>query len=366
MYIENLYLHNFRNYHDEKIEFHNGINLLVGSNGQGKTNVLEGVYYLLTGKSYRIRHESELIRWGENSLYLSAAFTIQDRRLKLESYYENTKKVLKINQVACKKLSEYVGTVNVVFFSPDDLSIIKEGPTERRKFLDLLIAQNRPTHITLLNTYLKIIKQKNILLKDKKNKGNIQTQLEIWNEQLVETGSKIMRNRWEFTEKLQKFSEEIFPKIFSPKEKITLTYFTLGKKDLQRALDSFPALLSEKMNKEIERKMSLIGPHRDDLLVEMNDKSARFFASQGQQRVLVLCLKLAEMEIILNEKDEYPVLLLDDVLSELDEFRRDYLINYINSSLKQTIITMTGTDRNIINEHTAVFYVNNGQLRRKK
>lgn len=366
MYINDLYLHNFRNYRDQKIEFSRGINFLVGSNGQGKTNVLEGIYYLLTGKSYRVRQENELILWGEKSFYLQARFTVGSRLLKLESYYENKKKVMKINQVACRRLSDYVGTVNAVFFSPDDLSIIKKGPNERRKYLDLLIAQNRPSHIALLNSYLRIIKQKNTLLKTIRNLNSGKKQLEIWNKQLVETGSKIIKNRYEFTEKLQNHSEKIFGRIFSPEESIKLTYVSLGQKTLEEALAAFPEILEKKMDREVERQEVLYGPHRDDLLINLNDRSARLFASQGQQRSLVLCLKLAEMEIILKERDEYPILLLDDVLSELDELRREYLVKYINSSCKQTLITMTGSDRSIINETAAVFSVCQGHIRREQ
>jgi len=364
MYIKDLYLHNFRNYQEQKVEFDEGINLLIGPNAQGKTNALEAIYYLITGKSYRVRKENELILWGAKNFYLKSTFKIQDRQLKLESYYEPNKKIMKINQVPCRRLSDYVGTVNAVFFSPDDLEIVKKSPTERRRFLDFLIAQLRPSHIALLNTYLKVLKQKKSLLKREVNNKILKEQLSIWNQQLVDIGSKIIINRAEFTKKLNKYSLPIFQSIFPENNTLELVYYSLNKKDIEDSLASFPAILENKMTQEIEKRSVLFGPHRDDLLIEINGRPARNYASQGQQRVIVLCLKMAEMEIILKEKGEYPILLLDDVLSELDEKRRHYLLEYIHSTQKQTIITMTEADDKIVSKKAAVFQVFQGRIRR--
>ncbi|HHV64007.1 MAG TPA: DNA replication/repair protein RecF [Peptococcaceae bacterium] len=366
MEIKQIELHNFRNYSQQKIEFEAGINLLVGANGQGKTNALESIHYLATGKSYRVKQESELILWGKKNFYLKGSFQTADRLLTLESYYEAGKKVMKINQLACRRLSDYVGTINAVFFSPEDLNIVKKGPSERRRFLDLLLAQIRPSHIALLNDYIKIIKQKNNLLKTVKNSTALKSQLPIWNEQLVAVGSKIIANRWELTVTLNSYCRPIFKSIFSQEDNMDLYYLALNKNSLEEALETFPEILDKKMNQEIERKTVLIGPHRDELLINLNDKPARLFASQGQQRSLVLCLKLAEMEIIFNKKGEYPILLLDDVLSELDEERRRYLLAYINTFKKQTLITMTEADEKIIKEKTAVYRVFKGNIRRER
>lgn len=365
MRIINLHLKDFRNYKDQTVQFQPGINILVGSNGQGKTNILEGINYLITGKSYRIKQEEELIFFGENSFYLKAVFNVFKRNINLESYFEPKKKVMKINQISCKKLSDYVGTVNAVFFSPDDLNIIKKGPQDRRRFLDHLISQLRPSHISLLNTYLKIIRHKSILLKTERNINYLQSQLQVWNEQLTEVGSKIITNRWYFTEKMNEYGHPIFKRIFSAESDMSIIYQTSGK-TLDEALQNFPSNLSQRMKQEIEKKYILIGPHRDDLLIKFNGKPAKLFASQGQQRALVLCLKLAEMEIILNEKGEYPLLLLDDVLSELDKNRRQYLMNYISSTQKQSIITMTDLDEDLFIGETPIFEVFQGQIRRKK
>ncbi|NLO97221.1 MAG: DNA replication/repair protein RecF [Peptococcaceae bacterium] len=365
MEIKNLSLLNFRNYEKQRVSFESGLNLLYGSNGQGKTNVLEAVYFLLTGKSYRVRQEKELILWDQKSFYLHATCSVLDRIISLESYYEPGKKVMKVNQIACKRLSDYVGIVNAVFFSPDDLSIIKKGPNERRRFLDLLISQIKPSHISLLNSYLRIIKQKNNLLKNEKNIFLLKSQLEIWNQQLIDIGSKIIINRAEFTERLNNHSQKIFKDIFSPNYNLSLNYFSLGKKDVSQALKVFPEILENKLLTEIERRTVIIGPHRDDLLIDLNGKPAKMFASQGQQRTMVLCLKLSEMEIIFNEKGDYPILLLDDVLSELDEYRRKFLINYIDNSARQTLITMTDLEKSLFKKGKAIYQIINGTIRRE-
>jgi DNA replication and repair protein RecF len=366
MEIKDFYLRNFRNYAEQKIEFQRGINLLVGANGQGKTNALEGIYYLITGKSYRARLEKELILWGKENFYLQASFLVNNRKIKLESYYESGKKVMKVNQAACKKLSDYVGLINAVFFSPDDLNIIKSSPQERRRFLDLLIAQVKPVHIGLLNIYLQVVRQKSNLLKKNISTRLLKGQLNAWNEELLKTGTIIIKNRAQITEVLNTYCRPIFKSIFASEDTMDLFYLSMGKKNAEESIKSLAEDLEKKMDQEIEKKAVLSGPHRDDLLIDLNGRPAKLFGSQGQQRSLVLCLKMAEMEIIKKHKNEYPILLLDDVLSELDEFRREYLLNYIHLSDKQTIITMTGADQRMINAQTGVYKVANGSIWREK
>lgn len=363
MEIQWLHLKNFRNYKDQEIFFSQGINVFQGQNGQGKTNVLEGIYYLLTGKSYRVHKEQELARWGENEFHLTGDFLVHQRKLRLESHYRNKKKSIKINQVPCQKLSEYVGTINVVFFSPDDLVMVKGGPAERRRFLDLHIAQLNSRHVHLLNTYNKVIQQKNALLKSFQPEMK-KEQIELWNEQLVQVGSQIIRNRWEYTKTLSEKSLKIYFKLSSGEEQLTINYVPLGKNNLEEALDLFPKMLQEKMPAECQQQTVLIGPHRDDLSFQLNEKSARLYGSQGQQRSIVLSLKLAELSVIHQVKGEYPLLLLDDVLSELDTFRREYLLNVVHE-LNQVIITMTTAETPISNI-TSLFRVEKGQIGRKK
>lgn len=363
MMIQHLHLQNFRNYQDEVIQFMPGTNILMGHNGQGKTNVLEGIYYLSTGKSYRVQRESELLRWGQNEFHLYGDFRMAHHRIRLESHYRDKRKIVKVNQVPCQRLSDFVGTINVIFFSPDDLVMIKGGPAERRRFLDLHIAQMRPGHVSLLNAYNKVLQQKSALLKAHVANTLKYPQIELWNEQIVELGVKIIRNRAELTEHLQAFAAQIYSNISSQKETIKVNYLALGKKNIEEAITEFPKLLQEKLEQEIERQMIMVGPHRDDVQIFLNDKPARLYASQGQQRSLVLSLKLAELELICQEKGEYPLLLLDDVLSELDRFRREYLLDFIESSRIQTLITMTSGEPHL--EKGTLYRVDQGHIRRE-
>lgn len=362
--IDNFLLQNFRNYQNESIKFMPGINVLVGDNGQGKTNLIEGIYYLLTGKSYRVQREQELLRWGQREFHLYGDFFIAQHKVFLESHYRNKKKIIKVNHVPCQRLSDFVGIINVVFFSPDDLVMIKGGPLERRKFLDLHIAQMIPGHVNLLNAYNKVIQQKSALLKSLVDKSLKYSQLSIWNEQILKFGEKIIRNRATLTKRLQGAADLIYGNLTAQKETLQINYLALGNKDVNRAISEFPQLLNDKMDQEIERQMVVIGPHRDDLQILLNDKPARLYASQGQQRSLVLSLKLAELELIRQEKGEFPLLLLDDVLSELDHFRREYLMNFIESSSIQTLITMTSAENYF--RSGALYFVEKGHIRRDR
>ena len=362
MMIRRLRLQNFRNYYDESIQFMPGTNILVGDNGQGKTNVLEGIYYLLTGKSYRVQREQELLRWEQTEFHLYGDFLLTNQRISLESHYRNKKKVVKVNLVPCQRLSDFVGTINVIFFSPDDLVMIKGGPAERRRFLDLHIAQMRPGHVSILNAYNKVLQQKSALLKSYVTKSLKYSQLQLWNEQIIELGTKIIGNRSDLANRLQEAANQIYTNLTSQKETMQTLYIALGKKNTNEAISEFPQLLHDKLEQEMERQMVLIGPHRDDVQILLDDKPARLYASQGQQRSLVLSLKLAEMELIRQEKGEYPLLLLDDVLSELDKFRRDYLIRFIESSRIQTLITMTSSENHL--DSGMLYHVEQGHIRR--
>lgn len=363
MIIKHIKLDDFRNYQTETISFGPKINMLCGQNGQGKTNILEGIYYLVTGKPYRTSREEELIRWGTEQFHLYGDFLINKQKVSLESHYQNKRKIIKINKVPCRRLSEYVGNINVVFFSPDDLVMIKGGPGERRRFLDLHIAQLKPAYIGLLNSYNQVFQQKNALLR-LPGSDSKRGQMQLWNEQLCAYGSQIMTWRWQHTQTLNDCAKDIYQDLSDWKEQLSLTYLPLGQRDLNDALQKFPLLLEQKLDQEIERKTVLLGPHRDDLEIVLNQKSARNFASQGQQRSIVLSLKLAQVETVKTNKGEYPILLLDDVLSELDNFRREYLLQFIQATTIQTILTMTSADHHPWNAQT--FSVHNGTVRRER
>lgn len=365
MAIRKFSLINFRNYERENIQFTPGINVLIGKNGQGKTNVLEGLYFLLTGKSYRVQRESEMVRWGEKEFDLYGEFALSRHSIRLESHFQEKRKAMLINGVPCRKLSDYLGTVNVIFFSPDDLILVKGGPRERRIFLDLHIAQLLPHYIGHLNDYNKLLMQKNALLKSLLNKKEKREQLALWNEQLLLYGEKIIRTRFAYLSQLSRNAGKIYQSLSAKTEEIDISYFSAGKLEVEQALENFSELLKAKAEEEIEKQMILVGPQRDDLKITLNGRSARQYASQGQQRSIVLSLKLAQLEVMQVEKSEYPLLLLDDVLSELDQLRREYLMYYIRQFRIQSIITVTSAEAEKDIEASSLYEVNQGKIRRK-
>lgn len=356
---------NFRNYEQQIINFTPGINVLMGKNGQGKTNILEGIYFLLTGKSYRVQRETEMVRWGERGFDLFGEFALTHHFVKLESHYREKKKAILINGVPCRKLSDYLGTVNVIFFSPDDLILVKGGPKERRTFLDLHIAQILPKYISYLNDYNKVLMQKNALLKSSLSKKDKKSQIGLWNEQILVLGQKIISIRSNYLENLSINAANVYQSLSSKTETIKLAYVSSGSLILEKSLHNLAELLESRVDEEIEKGMILVGPQRDDLKISLNNKSARQYASQGQQRSIVLSLKLAQLEIIYGEKSEYPLLLLDDVLSELDQMRREYLMTYIHQSKIQSIVTVTSAEKDIHAHAHSLYEVSQGRIRRK-
>lgn len=363
MKIESLSLKNFRNYKDESLALAPETNILVGANGQGKTNILEGIYYLINGKSYRVQRETELILWGESFFELRGCFQRQARTIEISSHYENRRKNVAVNRVPIHKLSEYIGTINVVSFSPDDLTMVKGGPIERRKFLDRHIAQIRPGYVAILNQYNKVLQQKAALLKAPLAEREKIIQLKLWNSQLIDFGERIISARFHLVEELQQKAKKIYADISSNSEELGMFYTSLGKNDLEKACQAFPLLLEEKMKEEIERQSIQVGPHRDDLSLILKGKAARLYASQGQQRTIILSLKLSQVELIRQDKAEYPLLLLDDVLSELDKSRRSFLLEYIHSCSIQTLLTMTNGEN--LPPRQAVFEIEKGCIRRQ-
>jgi DNA replication and repair protein RecF len=337
--INELEVYHFRNLAAQKIIFAPGLNLLCGKNGQGKTNLLEAIFYLLTGKSYRVQRESELIRWGENSFRLSGRFVIADRTIVLESTYLNKSKGITVNGLPCRKLSDFIGLINVVFFSPDDLAIVKGSPGKRRRFIDAHIIQIKPSYVRVLNAYNRVLAQKSSLLRQNASAKEKNRQLDMWNEELVHYGAEIYLKREEFLTQINQETVDIYQAISLTAEGMELVYRPLGFVDAATAVEEFAILLQKKKELEIERRMILLGPHRDTFEIYLNRNNSRLFASQGQQRSLVLALKLAQLEIIKQSRGITPLLLLDDVFSELDKYRRKYLIDFVRSSDIQTIMT---------------------------
>lgn len=324
------------------VELNNTLNIFVGDNAQGKTNLLESIYICSNGKSYRTSKDKELINLDKNKAYIGLK-VIKERFTKsIEIKFDKeVKKRIKVNKVELNKNSELVGVLNVVVFSPEDLKLVKEGPSERRSFLDGEISQIRPRYKYSLAKYNRILMQRNNLLKSRINQ-NCYNMLDVWDTQLSHAGADIIVERIKFIEKLAIISKNIHNKLTGGLEELKLKYLPsfqvdgLNRQDVQMSLKS---ILEKNIEKDIQKGNTEFGPHRDDLDIIINEVSARTFGSQGQQRTAALSLKLAEVELIKYEIGEYPVLLLDDVFSELDINRRKFLITTFKEI--QTIITST-------------------------
>lgn len=341
MIVKSLSVANFRNYKQEKINFSENTNVIYGNNAQGKTNLLEAVYLFSHGKSHRAKSDSELVGFGQDFARLTLEFADKDREYRAAFYLEaNGKKRVKINNVPITKLSMLMRYLNVVMFSPEDLDIIKGAPQVRRKFLDEAISQLYPVYLKTLISYHKNLAQKNNLLKKLRLQGKTEDDmLSVWNEQIAEDGSRIMETRRDFVDAISRFAAEIHKNISG--EKLDLYYAPSVECD-EINKENFLAKLNQGMAREIENGSSLYGIQRDDLRIYINDREAKIYASQGQQRTAVLSLKMAQMEHINETREEYPVLLLDDIMSELDISRRQFLTEKIKG--KQVIITCTDAE----------------------
>ena len=346
MYLKKILLKNYRNFNEIFLNLHSNLNLFIGDNGQGKTNLLEAVHLLGTGSSHRTNRDKELVNWNKNKALVQVLLIKKNQELKISLTIDGSTKIPKINGNKLDKLSEMMGCLNVVLFSPEDLKLVKGSPSNRRKFLNIEVSQVSPYYHHLLNKYNHILKQRNNLLKDiSRNNNSDENMLEVWDEQLSTTGSKIIKKRLEVIEKIKILARLHQRKITSGKENLELSYDNSLNSDLTKN-DNIKVIFKKKLvnnrNKEIERGYTLFGPHRDDLLIKINDIDVRKFGSQGQQRTVALALKLSELEFMKSEIGEYPILLLDDVFSELDDKRKSTLIDIIKDNI-QTFITSVNT-----------------------
>ncbi len=347
MLLTSLQLQNYRNYKELDLETPNQVNVFLGPNAQGKTNLLEAIFVLALSKSHRTSKDKELIGWQGDAARISGEADKRYGKVKLDLHFSGQGKKAKINGLEQRKLSDFVGTLNVVMFAPEDLEIVKGTPGVRRRFLDMEIGQVQPGYLHTLQQYGKILQQRNNFLKAAYPGGANATMLEVWNMQLAEHGVKIMKKRKHFIHKLQTFAEQIHAGITNGAEKLTIDYRpsfeTDALQDESVLFEQFMIKLTQVKDQEIRRGVTLVGPHRDDLAFFINGKEAQIFGSQGQQRTTALSLKLAEIELIHEEIGEYPLLLLDDVLSELDQHRQTQLIETFQSKV-QTFITTTGLE----------------------
>jgi DNA replication and repair protein RecF len=371
MYIEQLRLKNYRNYESLTIDFANKVNVILGENAQGKTNVMESIYVLAMAKSHRTSNDKDLIRWDEEYAKIEGRVQKQYSSLPLELVISKKGKKAKCNHIEQQKLSQYVGNFNVVMFAPEDLTLVKGSPQVRRRFIDMEIGQISPIYLHDMSQYQKILQQRNHFLKMMQiKKQTDQTMLEILTEQFIQMAVKIVTKRFEFLRLLEKWAQPIHSGISRGLEQLQIEYKpsvdVLEDQDMSTMTIRFDEKFSKVMQREIERGTTLFGPHRDDLLFYVNKRDVQTFGSQGQQRTTALSLKLAEIELIHSEIGEYPVLLLDDVLSELDDYRQSHLLNTIQGKV-QTFVTTTsvdGIDHQTLKE-ASTFTVESGCLKKE-
>ncbi|MBR6149599.1 MAG: DNA replication/repair protein RecF [Lachnospiraceae bacterium] len=364
MIIKSLELSDYRNYESLLINFDKGTNILYGDNAQGKTNILEAIYMSATTKSHKLSKDKEIIRFGKQEAHIRTIIEKDDIETRVDMHLRSSKsKGIAIDGVKIKKAAELMGLTKIVFFSPEDLSIIKNGPAERRRFIDIELCQLDNFYLYNLNNYNKIVNQRNNLLKNLFVNPELKDTLSIWDKQLISYGSKIIERRKQFVDQLNEIIASIHSNLSGEKEKLRLIY------EPNVDIESYASSLENSHDRDIKLKQTTIGPHRDDISFNVISESTnnieidiRKYGSQGQQRTAALSLKLSEIELVKKITKDTPILLLDDVLSELDSNRQNFLLNSIGNI--QTIITCTGLDEFVNNrfEVNKVFKVTNGSV----
>ena len=366
MIIKSLELSDFRNYESLCIHFDRGVNILFGDNAQGKTNILEAIYVSATTKSHKSSKDKDIINFEKEEAHIRTYLEKDEIETRVDMHLRKSKtKGIAIDGVKIKKAAELLGLLNVVFFSPEDLSIIKNGPSERRRFIDMELCQLDNFYLYNLNNYNKIVNQRNKLLKDLYYNPTLKDTLTIWDSQLLSYGSKIIERRIQFIEQINGIIKEIHSNLSGGKETLRIEY------EPNITIDAYEKELTYSQDKDIKLKQTTVGPHRDDISFmvkkagEEKEIDIRKYGSQGQQRTAALSLKLSEIELVRKVTKDTPVLLLDDVLSELDSNRQNYLLNSIGDI--QTIITCTGLDEFVNHrfEINKVFKVTNGVVEEK-
>lgn len=342
MQIKKLFLQNFRNYENEVFEFSDGLNVLFGKNAQGKTNCAEAVFYLCTGASLRIRHDKQLIRIGADHAKITAEAENRYGKVTIEALIFENKREIRVNGSKIAKNADLMGHINSVFFSPGELRLIQDGPDERRRFMNISISQTSPAYYTALLRYNKILDQRNTLLKNHDSSLILDT-LPVWDEQLCKYAAAIVKKRAEFLEKLAPYAKEYHAFLTDGGEELVIKPDKKYDGDEAEIAKTLLRRLENNYEKDLRLGYTTVGPHRDDLDVTIGGIDAKAYASQGQTRTAALALKLAEVQIFKTLSGEYPILVLDDVMSELDLKRRKKLVQCIAEV--QTILTCTHTER---------------------
>lgn len=381
MNVKKIKVIHFRNFLELSIYFHPFLNIFIGDNAQGKTNIIEAVYTLLRGYSYRTRDDQNLIYWNMNQGYLLGEVQKDQDIFQINILLQNVKKnyiqlkkinkIIKVNKKNQKK-SWLLKKFHPVIFTPEDLQIIKSSPSVRRKFLDEVIINLLPVYERYLKDYHHILFQRNILLKNSKNRSEINHQLEVWDYKIIELGTQIILFRIKVLQKLNQKAKILHQKMTENKETIKLKYHSNVLTNYTDDPEEISKIMEYKLHQAIEKdfnlKMTTIGPHRDDFAVMNNAVDLGIYGSQGQQRTAALSLKLAELELFQEKEDEYPPLLLDDVMSELDLSRRRFLMKLIQDRSMQTFITSISLDdltQLEMKKNLKLFQVNNGIVEEK-
>lgn len=357
MFVESLELLNFRNYKDLYISFDKGTNIFYGDNAQGKTNILEAVYMASTAKSHRSSKEKEIISFGEEEAHIKMFVRKNKFSDRIDMHLKKSKaKGIAINGIPIRKASELFGISNVVIFSPEDLNLIKNGPADRRRFIDMELCQLDSFYTNCLSNYNRTLLQRNKLLKELQYNNDYLDLIKVYDIQIVKYGKAIIEKRSGFINELNDITADIHYRLTGSKENLKLIY-----EPNVNACD-FEEELERGLERDIKNKVSLTGPHRDDMMFTANDIDLRKYGSQGQQRSAALSLKLAEIELVKKKINDSPILLLDDVLSELDSSRQEHLLECISNI--QTFITCTGLDDFVNNHFTInkIFRVSNGTV----
>ncbi len=370
MVLEKLRLRHFRNYASLDFEPSPGRNILAGNNGQGKTNILEAVYLCGTGSSYRTRRDTELIRWGDLGFYAAGSFKRRDGALLVEvACSQDTGKTIRVNGASQESVLDHIGAANVVVFGPDDLRMIKGAPVERRRFLDTEVSSLDARYRRDLFTYRRVLAQRNALLKTARGARarDIGTALEVWDEQLVAAGARLVARRAEVVSRLSRLSEIVHRRLSSG-GRLELVYrpsFAVsGAEAVGRIAEAYLRELLRRRAEEAQRCATLVGPHRDELSFTVDGVDMRVFGSQGQQRAVLLSVRLAELELIREEVGEEAILLLDDVFSELDPEKRARLLECIDARVQTLVTTTDGPSPDGAFEGARLFRISQGRLER--
>lgn len=372
MYIEELELKNYRNYQDLAISFENNVNVILGENAQGKTNVMESIYVLGMAKSHRTSNDKDLIRWDAEYAKIEGRLQKSRGSVPLELMISKKGKKAKFNHIEQQKLSRYVGNMNVVMFAPEDLHLVKGSPQVRRRFIDMEIGQVSPIYLHDMSQFQKILQQRNNYLKQLQTKKQHDlTFLQVLTDQYMDVAIKVIKKRFEFIRMLEEWAKPIHSGISRGLESLEIQYKpsieVSEDTDWSKMIGVFEEKFHTLQQREIDRGITLIGPHRDEIIFFVNGRDVQTFGSQGQQRTTALSVKLAEIDLIHSEINEYPILLLDDVLSELDDYRQSHLLNTIKGKIQTFVTTTTvdGIDHQTLRE-ASTFHVQSGAMERVK